>query len=41
MWLNIWVGLEPALPNEGTIWFRARMDHNFYTSDEPVWHEAR
>jgi hypothetical protein len=36
MWSNIWAGLGPTLPNEGTTWFKAKLDHYFYTSD---WHD--
>jgi hypothetical protein len=35
MWSNIRAGLGPARPNEGTAWFRAGLDHCFYTSG---WH---
>jgi hypothetical protein len=35
MWLNIWAGLGPARPSEGTTWFRTRLGHCFYIS---YWH---
>jgi hypothetical protein len=33
MWSNIRTGLGPARSNEGTVWFKARLGHCFYTSD--------
>jgi hypothetical protein len=36
MWSNMRTGFGPARLNERTTWFRAGLDHCFYTS---VWHD--
>jgi hypothetical protein len=37
MWSNIWAGLGPTRPKEGTTWFRAGPGYCFYTSG---WHDT-
>jgi hypothetical protein len=32
MWSTIWAGLGLRRFNEGTVWFRVRLNHCFYTS---------
>jgi hypothetical protein len=36
MWSNVRVRLGPARPNEVTTWFRAGLDHCFFTLG---WHD--